>query len=927
MAPVGETGRHASGPVGARDARGLLATKLQVPRAAAGFMDRVRLRGLLDEGCDRTLTLVSAPAGFGKTSMLADWSRQGAGKVAWISLDEVDNDPVRFWRHVAAALDQVHPGLASASRCVDGLARIPTVRGVADRADQRSCRRSADEMVLVLDDYHVIETSSVHDSLSFLVEHAPKTMRVIVATRADPPLPIALLRGLGELTEIRVAELRFTGDEAEALLREIVGSRLSDRDAKALAERTEGWAVGLRLAALTLRNRTDLSQFVSTFSGSQRFVLDYLTAEVLERQSPSIRDFLLETSVLDRLCGSLCDAVIGRGDGQAMLEAIEKANVFLLPLDEVRGWWRYHHLFADLLRARLRLEQPDRVPQLHAAAAAWHEAHGFTDEAVRHAGAAGDASWAGRLVEEHFDELFEPGEHTTIERWFSVLPANTLHSRPRLCLARAFMAFAAGDIETIEAALRDSEQAWAHRDDEPFRASIHNDASFLANVSAAIALVRCFVAQLRGDSEETIEQATGVLAELGEDDSMLELVAHQQMAVGAWLGGHIAEAEQGLSKSIDSWSSLGYQGRMAFCGHHLGQVQRASGRLDAALETYERTLEIAESAAPGLPAGGVAFVGMAEVAYERNNLDAARQLVADGIARCRRINYTQPLATALALLAWIRHAEGDAQGALDTMDEASRIVPSRGVVDLVNPTPAQRARLLLAQGDVEGCERWAAGCALSVEDGPDYAREPAYLVLVRVLIARGETDLALGLLDRLRTTASSQGRFGSVIEIEALRGSAFAARGEEREAVGALSAALVLAAPQGHIRVFVDDGHRLTAVVSALIAAQRSDPVRASGVPRAYAARLARAFVAAGGGSSERSASHAVVSGLVTQLSEREVEVLRLVAAGEQNQQIADHLYLSLNTVKKHVTHIFEKLGVTNRTEAAAQARELGLIT
>ena len=270
------------------------------------------------------------------------------------------------------------------------------------------------------------------------------------------------------------------------------------------------------------------------------------------------------------------------------------------------------------------------MPQLQAAAAAWHEAHGFTDEAVRHAGAAGDASWAGRLVEEHFDELFEPGEHTTIERWFSVLPTNTLRSRPRLCLARAFMAFAAGDIETIEAALRDSEQAWAHRDDEPFRASIHNDASFLANVWAAIALVRCFVAQLRGDSEETIEQATGVLAELGEDDSMLELVAHQQMAVGAWLGGHIAEAEQGLSKSIDSWSSLGYQGRMAFCGHHLGQVPDApvvdSTRPSRPTSAHSRSLRAPH---PGCPPGVSRSSGWRRMAYERNNLDAARQLVAD----------------------------------------------------------------------------------------------------------------------------------------------------------------------------------------------------------------------------------------------------------------------------------------------------------
>lgn len=638
------------------------------------------------------------------------------------------------------------------------------------------------EVVLVLDDYHLIDAQPVHASVAFLLEHRPPELQLVLTCRADPPLGLARLRGRGQLAELRAAELRFTAEEAAELLREAVGPELALPHAAvaALTARTEGWAAGLQLAGLSLRGRSDVAGFVATFSGSHRYVLDYLTEEVLEGEPEPVRTFLLETSVLERLSGALCDAVTGRSDSQAMLERLERANLFVVPLDEVRGWWRYHQLFADLLRARLQQQQPERVQELHRNAAAWSEAHGQADDAVRHAVAAGDAAWAARLVERHFDALFVRSEEATLQRWLAALPAELLGSRPRLLLAQA-----------------------------------------------------------------------------------LEIAA-------------------------------------------------GPGR-------------------PALPAAGIVQVGVAEVAYQRDDLDAALAHARKGVALCRQLTYAQPLATGLATLAWIRQAGGDAAGALDAMGEAERVAPSGGVASLLNAVPAQRARLLLAQGDAVAAARWAEQRGLGADDEPSYPREPEYLVLARVLLAKDRPDRALGLLERLRAAAASQQRTGSMIEVRALQALALAASGDQPGAVAALAEAVSLAWPQGYVRVFADEGAPMGALLGRLIAAQRKDRTTAGGVPLEYLGRLARAF--------GRDTAHAVppgavparpggvvVPGLVEALSERELEVLRLLAAGKQNHQIADELYVALDTVKKHVTHIFDKLGAANRTEATARAREFGLL-
>src|SRR6266699_3500320 len=861
-----------------RDA--LLATKLYVPGPVPGYVARPRLAGALGEGLARGLVLVCAPAGFGKTALLADWVRSGDRRVAWLSLDAADSDPVRFWRHVVAALDRAQPGIGE--RVAPLLGQPPSsFEGlVTALINELAAQPGEDELLLVLDDYHLVDAQQVHASLAFLLEHLPLGLRLVVASRSDPPLPLARPRAGGQLAELRAGELRFTAEEAAVLLREATGADLPGPAVAALAARTEGWAAGLQLAALSLRGQADPAGFVAAFSGSHRYVLDYLAEEVLERQSEQVRTFLLETSVLARLSGGLCDAVTGRDGSQAMLEQVERANLFLVPLDEVRGWWRYHQLFADLLRARLQQQRPGRVPALHRAAAAWSEEHGLAGDAVRH-GLAG--------------------------------------SRPRLLLAQARLALLSHRVEAAEVALDAAERALASAPDvadEPFEPSVSRAASHLANVPAAIALGRALLAVLHGDAERAITFGRRTLAEVGEGEWLLTSHANGYLGVAEWLRGRLAEAERALSSSIAQGRAAGQPTMTAWGYQDLGQVQRARGRLDAAAGTYQRALEIAAATSrTALPAAGIAYVGLAEVAYQRNELDTALRHISEGIRACRQMNFTQPLATGLATLAWIRQAQGDAAGAREAMGAAGQAGPGPGVVGLLNPVPAQRARLQLAQGNVAAAARWPQECGLRPDDEPGYPREPEYLVLARVLLAQDRPGPALGLLARLHAAAVSQDRTGSVIAIQALQALALAASGEEAAAVTALADVLALACPQGYVRVFADEGPPMAALLGRLIAAQRAGQAPARDVPLGCLALLLRAFGQPPAVSGAERAAAAAVPGLVEHLTPREREILVLLAAGTPNLRIAEELVVTLDTVKKHVSHLLGKLGAANRTE------------
>jgi LuxR family maltose regulon positive regulatory protein len=901
----------------------LLATKLHVPRPQPGFVPRPRLVEALGEGLARGRVLVCAPAGFGKTALLSDWARGDGRPVAWLGLDSGDSDPARFWRYVVAALDRARPGLAGRvgpppPRSFEGL--------VTALINELAADPGPDEVLLVLDDYHLVDSGPVHESVTFLLENLPPGVRVVVSGRASPPLPLARLRARGQLTELRAAELRFTPEEAAALLDETAGAALPAPAVGALVARTEGWAAGLQLAGLSLRGQADAAGFVAAFSGSHRFVLDYLTDEVLDGQTEQVRAFLLDTSVLERLSGALCDAVTGRAGSQAMLQDIERAGLFLVPLDDVRGWWRYHHLFADLLRARLQAEQAGRVPALHRAAAAWCDEHHLADDAVRHALAAGDSGWAARLVEQNVEDLLGRSEGATLRRWLSALPVESVRDRPRLCLAQAYGAAQGFQLEALEALLDDAERAFAVSGDEPYEASTGRPDSVLANVPAGIAFLRASLARLRGDVALAAGYNRQAVAQLGEDDWLMRSFVRWNLAVTDWLGGRLGPAERGLAEVLAERRAAGefFEDFLAMrvC-YDLGEVQRAEGNLDAALATYRQALDTAGESSQ-TPLTGLAHVGLAQVLYERNELTAALDHATRGVTLCRQLAFIPPLATGLAVVARIRHAYGDAAGAREAMAEAGQVELSPQVIALLNPVPSQRARLLLAQGDVTTAAQWTTAAGLSPDDEPDYPQEPAYLVLARVLLAQNDPGQALTLLQRLLDAAASQDRTGSVIEIQALRALALAAGGDRARALDGLTEALTLAHRHGYVRVFADEGAPMHALLAGLSAARPGQQRAARRIDPGHLAALLRACGRADAAPPRRAV--ATPPGLAEPLTDRELEVLRLIAAGKSNQRIAHDLVVALDTVKKHVTHVLGKLGAANRTEAVARARQLGLI-
>jgi LuxR family transcriptional regulator, maltose regulon positive regulatory protein len=902
----------------------LVATKFHVPRA--GFVPRPRLLARLAEGIGRGLTVVGTPAGFGKTTMLGDWARRSRRPAAWLSLDAGDNDPARFWRYVAAALERARPGTDAPVMALLRAPQRPPLEAVATAViNELTTLPEEAGVVLVLDDYHLVEAPPVHDSVTFLLDRLPPGLRIVLSSRADPPLPLARLRARGQLAELRAADLRFTLAETAAFLREATGLDLPAASVAALQDRTEGWAAGVQLAALAVRGQADPAGFVATFAGSHRYVLDYLTEDVLAGQPEQVLRFLLQTSVLDRLCGPLCDAVTGRTGSQAMLEELDRANLFVVPLDEVRQWWRYHHLFADLLRARLEQERPDKLPGLHRAAAAWHEKHGFADDAVRHAMAAGETGWAARLVERHVETLLRRSEGATLDRWLSALPAESIRARPRLCLAQAVAAIAGSRLEEVEPLLARAEREFAAAGDEPHEPSVGRALSVLANVPGAVAFLRAGLAGLRGDPVGAVACDRQALTHLGEEDWLLRSQVAWSLAAADWMRGRLAQAEHALAEVVAERRAVG-EGYLAMrvC-YDLGQVQRAQGRLGAVLRTCRQGLQIAGEASQQPPFAGMAHVGLAEVLYERGELAAAHEHAAQGVALCRHLTYTQPLATGYAMLAQIRWAHGDAAGALDAIGQAERVKLSPQMVALHNPVPAWRARLLLTSGEVAAAARWVGERGLGAGDEPAYPREREYLALARVLLAEHAPGRALGLLDRLHAQAAAQQRTGSLIEVGALRALALADGGDLAAASASLAEALALAAPEGYVRVFADEGAPMARLLGRLAAAQRTGRVVfPAPVPQRYLDRLVRAFQpAAAAPPATRDTGRA---GLAESLSGRELEVLRLLAAGRSNQQIADELVVTLATVKKHVGNVLGKLAAANRTQAVARARVLGLL-
>lgn len=916
----------------------LLTTKLYAPRLRASRVWRPRLVARLSQGLDqRKLTLISAPTGFGKTTLLSEWLFQkdeGEGmkeihpssfiphpfKVAWLSLDKDDNDLVRFLIYLVAALETVHPALGETILAIRQAAQPFPLEAVLTTLLNELAALS-EACVLVLDDYHLIETETIHTALTFLLDHLPPQLHLIILSRTTPPWPLGHVRARGHLLELHAADLRFTSAEAAEFLNQVMGLHLSKTEIETLEKRTEGWIAGLQLAALSMQGRDaqDIPGFLASFSGSHPYILDYLAEEVLQRQPEPIQTFLLQTSILDRLCGPLCDTILSRGAeeqggrgeltpapplpcspaaAQDILEYLEQSNLFIVPLDDERRWYRYHHLFAELLRNFLqkKIGTPG-VAGLHRRAADWFEQQGLVAEAMSHALAAGDAERAARLVEQNARTLLSRSEMTTLLSWLDALPAELVRSQPQLFLFQAWALTLTGQLDAVEAYLQEGER-------QP----------------GEVAAIRASVAYLRRDMPQAIALFQQALDTLPEENSFLRGAVALSLGIAySWMG-QVTQAGQALSQAsaISQASSNWHVALTALW--NLAQLQIEQGRLRQAAELCCQALELAQQSQQDNqslpPAAGGACVSLGALLYEQNDLEGAATHLEAGIKLGEQGADLAILALGYLGQARLRRARADLKGALELANQAEQLARRYNSPYWAAQAAAYQARLWLAAGQLERMEQWAQEYHLSAHNEVSYLYEVEYLTLARLLVAQSKWTEAAALLERLRQAASTSERLGRVLEVLVLEALAYQAQSETTQALACLEQALTLAEPEGYMRLFLDEGQPMITLLTA-----------ATGwLPAPHQAYVDSLLAANRRKQENLHPSSFIPQPLIEPLSERELEILRLIAAGLSNGEIAEKLVVTVGTVKWHLNNIYGKLDARSRTQAVARAREVGVL-
>jgi LuxR family transcriptional regulator, maltose regulon positive regulatory protein len=872
----------------------MLSTKLFIPRPRTNLVSRPRLVNRLNAGEDKKLTLIAAPAGFGKTTLLSEWIPRSPRCVTWLSLDEGDNSPARFWMYFIAALQTISPEIGRGVRAFAPSLQPQEIESILTVLINE-INAFGDSFVHVFDDYHRIDNPEIDREMAYLIDHQPSNLHLIIATRENPQLPLARLRARDQFTELRASDLRFTTSEAAEFLNRVMSLNLSPEDIDILETRTEGWIAGLQLAALSTRGREDVHEFISAFAGDNRYIVDYLVEEVLQRQSERVWTFLLQTSILDWLSGPLCDDVTGQEESKVLLETLERGNLFISVLDDKRHWFRYHHLFADVLHAHLMEQQPDLVPTLHRRASEWYEQNGLEIEAFQHAAAANDIERAEYLIEGKGMPLQFRGGSTPVLNWLESLPKSALDAKPSLLVTYASTLLFGGQPTAVEQKLQAAEAALLkHKQGtEP------DDRS--KDLVGRIASMRATLAVIQHDVETIINQSHRALEYLHPDNMPVRTATTWTLGYAYQLQGDRAAASQAYNEVISIGQSFGDSIYTTAATINLGQLKEADNQLYIATETYRRALQLAGD--PPQRMASEAHLGLARIYYEWNDLDTAQQHGQQCAQLTLQMESVSTSASYGMFLARLRLAQRDVSGAIAVLDEAEEFVRRHNFVFMMPEIVAAQVITMLHQGNLAAAAHLGEKYKLPISQA-------------RVHLAQGDPASAWAVLESLRQQVEAKGWEDERLKFMVLQAITLHALGENEQSEQVLAEALALAEPGGFVRIFVDEGPSM---------AQLLRKAAARGILQDYIGKLLAVFEAEEQ-KNECKSNLPPAQSLIEPLSQRELEVLRLIAQGLSNREISKRLFLALNTVKGHNQKIYSKLQVQSRTEAIARARELDLL-
>lgn len=897
----------------------LLATKLFIPPPAESLVLRPRLLQKLEDSLKPIcrLTLVSAPAGFGKTTLVSNWitsvkssNHPSTPLISWLSLDDGDNDPIIFWSYVVSALQAQKKNIGKQSLTLLRSPQPPNLETILSLL-VNDLVKTPDEFVLTLDDFHLIRTPSIQQSLSFLIDHSPPQFHVFILSRTDPPIPLALLRGRRQLLEVRQSDLRFTNEETAIYLNDRMKLALPGIDVDTLNSKTEGWAAGIQMAGISLRGRENPSQFIQTFSGSNRYILEYLTDEILDRQPADVQNFLLSTSILEKLSAPLCEAVIaGKINAPAILEQLEKANLFLVPLDQEGRWYRYHHLFADILRFRLSRSFPDQVAILQQRAAKWFEKNDMLEEALLYTHAAKDDVGMVRLLEQNVGTMRRTGRGITIRGWAKFLPEDVVLSRPWLCILSAWSHVTQAELAEAELYLDRAEKIVQKEKSTDVKREL------LGNISA----LRTEILHTRGDIPGTKVMAQRAIELLDPSDMGNLATVNYSLGRAYYASGDLIHADQIWSDLLRIQIKTGLPGIYAIITGYQGTILAINGKLQQAIRLYQQAIDyMTTNGIERFYISGFPYGGLGVMMYRKDNLREAEKLIEEGLTQDRIWGNPNAVSTALSNRMYLRIASGNLEGAWSDMQECEQISQGfKPYFDVASTFLASQIRFFLAKEDILAARQLVEKLKLRGDDPISFQREQDHISLSRVLIARGKPVEANDLLNRLAVAAREGERFGRLIEILALRAIALHALNRTSEAIQSLDDSLALAEPEGYVRIYVDEAKPMASLLRMAIQ---------KGIHPKFAERLLTAFPDSApqlhSGKNDIQKNNL---GLSEPLSKRELEVLQLIATGLANKEISQRLFISVRTVKYHTTSIYTKLAVNGRLEATVKARELGLL-